>query len=307
MNIQDFIEELKQKDINVSFSGGKLKYSGPEENITPEIIENLARFKAKLIKHFWPQELSRLMPINSEGNRKPIFIVHGDKGNYLISNKLGPDQPVYGFFHPGSEGERIIYRSVNEMATAYLKMVRSVSPSDPYYLIGFSFGGVLAYEMAVQLQKSGQKVPFLVIIDSISPLAKQTSFVPENFFKKVGTDFSKPVRKKIRRFIKVLICNIYLSLNKQIPVSRRNYYMWDKYMNLTRNYHPERFDGDILLFRTTENPSSERYLGWDSLVKNIKMFEIDGKHLEIFIGEKRNVILQDEIEKYLENVMTQKV
>ncbi len=83
--------------------------------------------------------------------------------------------------------------------------------------------------------------------------------------------------------------------------------MWDKYLNLTRNYHPEKFDGDILLFRTTENPSSDRYLGWDSLVRNIRMFEIDGKHLEIFNGEKRNVILQDEIAKYLEKAMAEKV
>jgi thioesterase domain-containing protein len=303
MNIQDFIEELKQKDIDVTFSGGKLKYNGPEENITPELIGNLKKFKGKLIKHFWPKELYNLMPINTEGSKQPLFVVHGDKGNYLISDKLGADQPVYGFFHPGSEGEKIIFNSVSEMARTYLKMIQSVSPSGPYYLVGFSFGGVLAYEIAVQLRKSGQPVPFLVLIDSISPLAS-LSCTTENdeFFKKIRTNLFRPLRKKIRRFFKIAICNFYILFKKPVPLSRRNYYMWDKYLRLTRKYEPEKFDGDILLFRTTENPSPDRYLGWDSLVRKIRLFEIEGKHLEIFNGEIRASKLQDEIENYLVQV-----
>jgi thioesterase domain-containing protein len=302
MSIQEFIDFLSQKEINVSFSGGKLKYSGPQENLTPELIENLVKYKGKLIKHFWPRELYNLMPINPEGTKKPLFVVHGDKGNYLISDKLGPDQPLYGFFHPGSEGEKIKFRSVEEMAGEYLKMVLNVSPEGPFYLIGFSFGGVLAYEMAIQLKNSGYDVPFLVIIDSISPLAKLACSVDNAFFSKIRSDVFRPLRKKIRRFFKIMICNLYATFNKPIPLSRRNYYMWDKYLGLTRKYSPNKFDGEILLFRTTENPSPDKYLGWDSLVNKINMHEIEGKHLEIFTGERRTEILQDEIAKYLESV-----
>lgn len=298
-SIQEFIDELSQKEINVSFSGGKLKYSGPEENLTPELIENLVRYKGKLIKHFWPKELYNLMPISTEGTRKPLFVVHGDKGNYLISDKLGPDQPLYGFFHPGSEGEKIRFTSVEEMAKEYLKMVLRVCPEGPFYLIGFSFGGVLAYEMAIQLKKSGHDVPFLVIIDSISPFAKLTCSVDNAFFHKIRSDIFRPLRKKFRRFFKIFICHLYIMFNKPIPLSRRNYYMWDKYLGLTGKYSPDKFDGEILLFRTTENPSPDKYLGWDTLVNNIQMYEIEGKHLEIFTGEQRTVILQDEIAKYL--------
>jgi thioesterase domain-containing protein len=302
MTIQELIDELSQKEIDISFSGGKLKYSGPEENLTPELIENLARFKGKLIKHFWPGELYNLMPINTEGTKKPVFVVHGDKGNYLISDKLGADQPLYGFFHPGSEGEKIKFNSVEEMAIEYLKMVQRVCPDGPFYLIGFSFGGVLAYEMAVQLKRSGHEVPFLVIIDSISPLARNSCAVDSTFFNRIRSGFFRPLNKRFRRFYKILICQLYILFNKPIPLSRRNYYMWDKYLGLSRKYSPGKFDGDILLFRATENPSPDKYLGWDTLVRGIRMFEIEGKHLEIFIGEQRTALLQDEIAKYLADV-----
>jgi thioesterase domain-containing protein len=299
MIFKEFIEELHHKGIEVTFSAGKLKYSGPEEHITPELIEKLKQFKGKLIKHFWPEEFSNLMPINTEGKKIPIFIVHGDNSNYIISEYLGNDQPVYGYFHPGSEGEGIRYKSVEEMAKEYLNVLLAVCPSGPYYLVGFSFGGVLAFEMAVQLQKAGNKVPFLVIIDSISPIAQEPAEQYSNIFKAIRMKILRPVRRGLKRRIKLLICNIYILLNKPIPIERRSYYLWTRYAALTGRYSPANFDGDILLFRTTGNPSSDKYLGWDALVRNIKMIEIDGKHLEVFIGKNRTEILQKEIAKYL--------
>lgn len=302
MTINDFIEELKQKDIQINFSNGKLKYSGPEENITPDLIEKLKKYKGKLIKFLWPKELNKLMPINTEGSKIPLFIVHGDNSNYIISKHLGPDQPVYGFFHPGSEGEEIHYKSVKEMAKAYLEMLLAVCPSGPYYLLGYSFGGVVAFEMANQLQKSGQKVPFLVIIDTYSPLAIETIERQNNLFKTIRINILRPMRIRLKRTIKLLIANSYIFLKKPIPLERRGYYLWIKYSNLTRKYSPSKFEGNILLFRTTEHPSTYRYLGWETLVNDIRMIEIDGKHLDIFIGKHRSEILGTEIEKYLAHI-----
>lgn len=302
MEIKDFIEELHQKEIEVSFSAGRLKYSGPEEHITPELIENLKKYKGKLIKYFWPEEYSNLMPINTEGDKKPIFIVHGDNSNYIISEYLGEDQPVYGFFHPGSEGEGIRYKSVEEMAKAYLDVLLAVCPDGPYYLIGFSFGGVIAYEMAIQLQKAGNEVPFLVIIDSISPLAKEPVSWQGNIFKAIRLNILRPLRRGLKRKIKLLICNMYLMVNKPIPVNRRSYYLWTRYSTLNQKYSPANFNAEILLFRTTGNPSSDKYLGWITLVNDIRMIEMDGKHLELFKGKDKVETLQKEIEKYLKDV-----
>jgi thioesterase domain-containing protein len=302
MIFKDLIEELTQKEIEISFSGGKLKYSGPEKNITPELLENLKEYKGKLIKYFWPKEFDNLMPINTEGSKVPIFIVHGDNSNYIISEHLGPDQPIYGFFHPGSEGEAITFKGVPDMAATYLEKVLAVSPSGPYYLIGFSYGGVLAYEMAVQLQKSGHNVPFLVLIDSASPLARELHKPQKDIFQAIRANILHPVRIKWRQTKKLLFCYSYLWRKKPIPAERRKDYMYLKYLNFTKKYIPDKFDGDILLFRTTEHPSSSRYIGWDSLVNNIRLVEVEGKHLEIFVGKEKGDILRKEIEDYLAHV-----
>ncbi len=299
MTLKEFIEELQKKNIEISFSGGKLKYSGPEENITSDLIENLKKFKGKLIKHFWPKEFTNFMPINTEGTQKPIFIVHGDNSNYIISDYLGSDQPVYGYFHPGSEGEGISYKSVPEMAKAYLDMLLNVSPEGPYYIMGFSFGGVIAYEMAVQLQKAGNRVPFLVIIDSISPLAKESFGWKGNIFTAIRMNILRPLRRGLKRRIKLWICNYYLFIKKPIPPDRRSYYMWDRYFSMTHRYHPDKFNGDILLFRTKDNISSYKYLGWETLVDSLRLVEVEGAHLELFKGKEKVETLQKEIGDYL--------
>jgi thioesterase domain-containing protein len=242
------------------------------------------------------------MPINTEGKKPPLFIVHGDNSNYIISDHLGPDQPVYGFFHPGSEGEAIPYKSVKEMAGDYLSKLLTVSPKGPYFLIGFSFGGLLAFEMAVQLQKAGHNVPFLVLIDSFSPLAREPIKWHKSLYMIIRKNLLRPVRIKLKRKRKLLICNLYLLMKKPIPVERRKDYMFIKYMKFTKEYSPDKFDGTMLLFRTTENMSSYRCLGWETLVNDIRLIEIGGKHLEIFTDKNRSDVLRTEIEKHLSYV-----
>lgn len=302
MTINELIAELRKREIILSYSGGKLKYSGPKENITNELVEEIRQNKWKLIKYMWPRELGNLMPINPEGSQVPLFIIHGDNSNYLISSYLGPDQPVFGFFHPGSEGEGIHFKSVKKMAKDYLDMIISVQNTGSYFLIGYSFGGVLAFEIAVQLQKMGRKVPFLVLIDSLGPLAREPVIFTNNYFKLVRYNILRPVRRYLKRAGILFICNCYLFFKKPIPVSKRNYYLWIKYSGLTLKYFPGKFDGNMLLFRASEQKSSNRYLGWETLVNNISIIEIEGHHLDIFKEKDKTDTLLREIKNYLENV-----
>jgi thioesterase domain-containing protein len=302
MILSDLLEELRQKEIEISFSAGKLKYSGPEENISRELIEKLKLNKGKLLKYLWPKELSNLMPINPQGTKIPVFLVHGDNGNYIISDYLGSDQPVYGFFHPGSDGDGIQYKSVKEMASKYLEMLFNVYTAGPFYLIGFSFGGVVAFEMAIQLQKAGYKVPFLVLIDSIGPLATERFEWHSNFFSIIRYDILRTLRLKLKHELELFICNYYIFTNRPIPLKKRSYYLWMKYSTLTRKYLPSKFDGEILLFRTTKNPSTRKFLGWETIVSNIRIIEIEGEHLQIFEGKDRTDILKKGIVEYMQYV-----
>ncbi|MYT28603.1 MULTISPECIES: non-ribosomal peptide synthetase [unclassified Streptomyces] len=103
----------------------------------------------------------------------PLFCVHPAAGiSWVYSGllrHLPPDQPVYGLQAHGLTEPDATPDSMAEMVRAYLEQVRAVRPHGPYALLGWSFGGLVAHEMAVQLQESGQEVASLVLMDSFPP------------------------------------------------------------------------------------------------------------------------------------------
>jgi thioesterase domain-containing protein len=78
---------------------------------------------------------------------------------------LDPERPLYGLQNPAlSGGPRL--QSVPDLAAYYLQQVREVQPEGPYHLIGWSLGGSIAHEMAVQLREQGHRVETLMLLDS---------------------------------------------------------------------------------------------------------------------------------------------
>lgn len=111
-----------------------------------------------------------LLPLREEGGRPPLFCVHPAAGiawSYAgLTTPLGADQPVYGLQARGLDGTEVLPASVEEMAADYLRQVRRVQPEGPYHLLGWSFGGLVAHEMAVQLQESGERVGLVSMLDA---------------------------------------------------------------------------------------------------------------------------------------------
>src|SRR5262249_11208288 len=79
--------------------------------------------------------------------------------------------PVIGIQARGLAGEKLPYASVEAMASEYLKEVKARQPHGPYYLCGYSFGGLVAFEMAQQLRELGDEVGLVGLFDTMmSPL-----------------------------------------------------------------------------------------------------------------------------------------
>jgi phthiocerol/phenolphthiocerol synthesis type-I polyketide synthase D len=101
------------------------------------------------------------------GARAPLFLAHPAGGSTHVYRQLvsllGPDQPVYGL-------ERFADGSVTERAARYVRLIRELYPTGPYRLGGWSFGGVLAFEMARQLAAAGEKVDSVLLLDSGLPV-----------------------------------------------------------------------------------------------------------------------------------------
>ena len=115
-----------------------------------------------------------IVPIQPTGNKSPFFCVHPAWGHVLcyvnLSRYLGDEQPFYGLRAIGfDEGEKPLDR-VEDMASLYIEAIRTVQPEGPYQIGGWSFGGVVAFEIAQQLHKMGQEVSRLALLDSYVPI-----------------------------------------------------------------------------------------------------------------------------------------
>jgi thioesterase domain-containing protein/acyl carrier protein len=108
-----------------------------------------------------------LIPVRASGSLPPLFCVHGVAGGVFAYREaaelLGPEQPVYGIMLVGKPLARIP-RSVEAMADRYIEEIRMVQPVGPYRLAGYSFGCLVAYEMARRLSALGEAVDFVGLI-----------------------------------------------------------------------------------------------------------------------------------------------
>ena len=148
-------------------------------------IEQLA---AILKEKTWKPSFALAVPIQPLGARPVFFCVHGLGGGVLrfqdLARHMAPDQPFYGIQPVGfngngennytneSEGNgengagQPFLRTVEEMAARYILEMRNVQPEGPYYIGGYSFGGLVAFEMARQLEAGGEEVGFLGLLDT---------------------------------------------------------------------------------------------------------------------------------------------
>jgi amino acid adenylation domain-containing protein len=113
---------------------------------------------------------SSLVPLRAGTNGKPVFLLHAIGGNVIgyreLAMLLPAGVPVYGIQARGLDGVTQYPETVEQMAAEYVDLIRSVQPEGPYVLCGFSAGGVMAFEVASQLEGAGQTVALIGLIDS---------------------------------------------------------------------------------------------------------------------------------------------
>ncbi|HZK72838.1 MAG TPA: thioesterase domain-containing protein, partial [Clostridia bacterium] len=116
---------------------------------------------------------SALVPIRTEGDQRPFFGVHGGAGTtmlyYPLAHRLAPDRPLYGLQAVGLYGREAPQTTIPAMAARYLEEVKTVQPRGPYCIGGYCFGGLVAYEMAVQLRSRGENVELLAMFNAPAP------------------------------------------------------------------------------------------------------------------------------------------
>jgi thioesterase domain-containing protein/acyl carrier protein len=139
-------------------------------------VETLA---ARLREGRAPARRNALVTL-APGAAPPFFIVHPVGGEVLcyvhLAREVAPVRAVHGLQVPDRPGRgdtggggRMTWDSIEEMAAHHLGQVRGVQPRGPYTLGGWSLGGVVAFEMARQLARDGERAEMVALIDSLAP------------------------------------------------------------------------------------------------------------------------------------------
>jgi amino acid adenylation domain-containing protein len=149
------VEELRGHGITVSVR---------ELVSAPSVSRLMAAMSLSSVR----DSLNVLLPIRTGGSRPPLFCVHPAGGLswcYMpLAQHVPEDFQLYGLQARGLTGD--CPDSVPEMAADYIGEIRAIQPAGPYYLLGHSFGAIVAHEMAVQLRAAGEEVAGLIIMDS---------------------------------------------------------------------------------------------------------------------------------------------
>ncbi|MFE7524990.1 amino acid adenylation domain-containing protein [Kitasatospora sp. NPDC057542] len=199
--------------------------------------------------------LDVLLPLRAGGDRAPLFCVHPAAGiSWVYSGllrHLGPEQPVYGLQARGLRGDAPA--SVADIAEDYVRQIRAVRPDGPYHLLGWSFGAVVAQEMAVRLRAEGAEVGLLALLDG-APAARSADAPPveaadtlAELLHSLGYD---PADGRG-------LADLRAVLGQAVAVLPE---VFDRHRKLMAEHVPDRYRGDAVFFgATTGKPADWPY------------------------------------------------
>ena len=155
---------------------------------------------------------SPLVALKFTGTKPPFFFVHGLGGTVMrfheLARHMAPDQPFLCFQAQGIDGKLPVLNNVDDMAELHLEYLRKAQPDGPYYLGGYSFGGLVALEVARRLMEAGQEIGLLALVDTYFASQQSNSSLLGRFFslstaqklaylKKRGTRYWRGIRRRI--------------------------------------------------------------------------------------------------------------
>jgi FkbH-like protein len=256
---------------------------------------------------------SPLVPIQPNGPRPPFYCMHAAGGDVLfyrdLARHLGLDQPLYGLQARGNNRTETTHDNVEEMAAHYLSVIRAFQTEGPYYLGGSSFGGLVAFEMARQLEQDGVNVALLALFDTYGPgypkllpksstLARTTGnwiqraqgiygtlklLRSEDKVRYLVAKTAKVKKKLLRKFLwkkNEMSIAFNSATGRPLPKDiQRNHKAIEQAM---RNYIPEPYGGPLTVFRAATQPSGvirDDSLGWQGLaLGGLELHEVPGFH-----------------------------
>ncbi len=255
-----------------------------------------------------PQPPSLVARIKPTGSRPPLVCIHGGDGGILfyrdLANKLHADQPMLAIESPALFDTTFDLTSITipSLSDHYISLIKQAEPRGPYFLGGYSFGGIMAYELACRLRNMGEEVALLVLFDTANPAHEQERryTLPQRIKARWEMNKQGSIVERIgalaKRFTTGLanksthkatlqqLKRLYQEGNLNDPESRV-ILLNEIHEQATISYEPETYDGDAVLLRTpvaNDRVAFTPDLGWSGLIKSLQIIEVAGSHLELF-------------------------
>ncbi|MEV4656457.1 amino acid adenylation domain-containing protein [Micromonospora sp. NPDC049301] len=230
----------------------------------------------------------------------PLFCFHALPGTVVqfaaLARHLGSQRSVYGLQSRGLAPDHDPHTDLHPMAQDYLAEMRSIQPTGPYALLGFSMGGVIAYEVARQLRASGERVELLALVDTDShwdstEIAEDALARLVRVGLRLDLDVDDLMRMSPERRVDELlhhgIAAGTLPLDYGAPALRRMLEIYETNTAALLAYTIEPYLGDIVLFRAMDSTDTRDDLGWRSYAPTVTVHQVPGHHYEVM--ESQNV------------------
>jgi aspartate racemase len=243
----------------------------------------IAQFAELLRDEGARMEWDNLSLVQPEGPGLPVFCVHGDEASHFIPKHMGPERPFYAFFHQGEDGSAIEHDTVERIAAHFISEMKQARPQGPYLLTGYSFGGIVAYEMAQQLTAAGDQVPMLVLLDTYAPGLHITAIESD-------AKFYDPLKKLVMRGL----VNRALNSGSPVPMKLRNFHIIDTYDKAVMAYRPKPYKGKLTVIKA-EHSWGPQEMGWTALAQGgLEVQLVPGDHYTL-IEEPNLAVLTERL------------
>jgi thioesterase domain-containing protein len=160
----------------------------------------------------YSMEPKSLVLIRKGGDKPPLFLVHDGQGETLLylnlANRFDKRHPVYGLQPYSRANVPIVHTRTAEMAAFFIEKIRSVQRQGPYLVGGLCVGGVIAFEVARQLQQEGEKVAMVALLDTADVAATRKRWhVASQRIRSFSTVFNKDASVRFDKFVFTVAAN----------------------------------------------------------------------------------------------------
>jgi amino acid adenylation domain-containing protein len=285
------------------------------KQLSPSILlqaSSVAKFSDLFENGQESQLISGLVPLKAGGSRSPLFCIAPVAGDLLVYRHLlkyiDTEQPVYGINSPND----ILCSSMRETASLHVNNILERFPKGPFCLIGFSSGGIMAFEMALQLHAMHLAVPFLAMLDSTCPvyLNKKIPWwsldIIGDFLKNIpfwfyyyGLDKDYRtiyIKNRIKKSFNLKVDKDNNDLKYKLHSVMQGVNDW------LQNYDPKFYPGHVVYYKAKAQGLFRPFIrdrGWRNFAGSLDVHIVPGRHIQM-LQEPNVRVVAGEINSELE-------